>query len=62
VLGEKSSIIGKISSLPNSILNIITIFDRSEKPPKLPIGPTTSKPGPILLSVAATAVKFVVKS
>ena len=29
---------------------------------KFPIGPTISRPGPILFSVAATAVKFVIRS
>ena len=53
---------GNISSLPANILNINTIFDISEKEEKFPVGPTTSNPGPILLSVANTAVKLVVKS
>ena len=29
--------------------------------PKFPVGPTSSRPGPILLKVAATAVKFVIR-
>ena len=32
------------------------------KKPKLHVGPTRERPGPILLNVAATAVKLVVKS
>ena len=35
------------------------LYEYSEK---LEVGPTPASPGPMLLSVAATAVKFVVKS
>lgn len=62
VLGDNNSRIGKISSLPANILKIITNFDRLEKSPKFPMGPTISKPGPILFKVAAIAVKVEVKS
>ena len=41
---------------------IITIFEKLEKIEKFCVGPTSSIPGPILLSVAAIAVKLVVKS
>ena len=53
--------IGNISSLPISIHILKTYLDKSENKEKLPVGPTKSSPGPILLSVAATAVKLVVK-
>ena len=53
---------GKISSLPASISKTRTIFEKSLKRPKFSDGPTSSRPGPMLLIVAATAVKFVVKS
>ena len=39
-----------------------TTFDKSENAEKFPAGPTIPRPGPILLSVAATDVKLVVKS
>ena len=38
-----------------------TILLRPENWEKLPIGPTMSRPGPMLDSVASTAVKFVSK-
>ena len=60
--GANSRSIGKTSRRPASISNIITHFDMAEKPEKLPVGPTAPSPGPMLLKVAATAVKFVVKS
>ena len=53
---------GKISSLPTSISIDITIFDKLEKEPKLPKGPTSPSPGPTLFKVAAIAVKVVVRS
>lgn len=53
---------GKISSLPASMSNIRTNFDRSDSWEKLHVGPTAPMPGPILLKVAATAVKQEVKS
>ena len=62
VAGWKSINIGKISSLPASISNIRIYLEKTEKDAKLPVGPTISRPGPILLSVAATEVKVVVKS
>ena len=42
--------------------NIKMYFENGEKKPKFPAGPTSSSPGPILFNVAATAVKFVVRS
>ena len=54
--------IGIISSRPASISNMRIHFDNIEKPAKFPVGPTTFKPGPILLNVANTAARFVVKS
>ena len=62
VFGVNKRIKGKISSLPASIAIDMTIFDKSEKAPKLPIGPTIPSPGPTLFKVAAIAVKLVVKS
>ena len=53
---------GKISKRPASISNINTYLEKTEKFAKLPVGPTISSPGPILFSVAATAVKLEVKS
>ena len=53
---------GKISSLPSSILRESTIFEIGEKNAKLLIGPTSPRPGPILLRVAKTPVALVVKS
>jgi hypothetical protein len=53
---------GKISSLPSSIAKESNTFAASEYTAKLPIGPTTARPGPILLKQAETAVKFVSKS
>ena len=54
--------IGMISSLPASISNIRMNLEKTENSEKFPVGPTISRPGPILFSVAAIAVKFVVKS
>ena len=53
---------GKISSLPANISKISTHLEKWENNPKFCVGPTISRPGPILLKVAATAVKFVVRS
>lgn len=52
--------IGKISSLPASMSNIKTILEKLLNPEKLQVGPTDSKPGPILLKHAITADKLVV--
>ena len=52
---------GKSSSLPANISKIRTNFVKGEKNAKLLVGPTSSSPGPILLIVAATAVKLVIK-
>ena len=61
-LGEIKINIGKISKRPTSIAKLITNVESGENMEKFAVGPTASKPGPILLSVAAIAVKFVVKS
>ena len=53
---------GNNSSLPASISNISRYFVKGVKWPKFWVGPTNYRPGPILLKVAATAVKFVIKS
>ncbi len=53
---------GNNSKRPASISNIITSLEKSLKNPKLQSGPTIESPGPILLIVAATAVKFVTRS
>lgn len=52
---------GNSSKRPASISNIRTYFEKLEKTEKFCVGPTISKPGPMLFSVAATAVKLVVK-
>ena len=44
------------------MLNISTILENILKHEKLPVGPTSSRPGPILFSVVVTAVKFVIMS
>ena len=53
---------GNNSKRPASISNIITSLEKLLKNPKLQSGPTMESPGPILLIVAATAVKFVTRS
>ena len=50
---------GKSSRRPASISNISTHFEKMEKCAKFWVGPTISRPGPILFNVAITAVKFV---
>ena len=62
VLGKKRTSSGKSSSLPASISKDKTSFEKTENSLKFIAGPTALRPGPILLTVAATAVKFVVKS
>ena len=57
---EKRISIGNISSLPASISNISTAFEKALKPAKFPTGPTISSPGPILLKQATTADILVV--
>ena len=59
--GENKIIIGTNSNLPANISNINTHLEKALNVPKFSIGPTPSRPGPMLLSVAATAVKFVSK-
>ena len=53
---------GNSSSRPNSISAVRTIFASGEKAAKQPVGPTSPRPGPMLFSVAITAVKVVTKS
>ena len=60
--GWKNKSSGKSSNLPASISNIRTNFETGEKKLKFLIRPTSSRPGPILLIVAATAVKLVIRS
>ena len=60
-LWNKSSS-GNNSSLPASISNIRTYLAKGEKKAKFAEGPTISRPGPILLMVAATAVNPVIRS
>ena len=57
VFGDIRISIGNSSRRPAIISIISTHFERLLKPAKLPNGPTTSSPGPILFIVAATAVK-----
>ena len=56
---ENNAKIGKISNLPANISIISTSFEKRLKPPKLQVGPTASKPGPMLLKQARTAEMFV---
>jgi len=60
--GANNTNTGITSSLPNIIHADKTILLKFEKSAKLPIGPTISRPGPMLLIVAKTAVNDVVKS
>lgn len=53
---------GKSSSLPAIISKMNTHFDKIENVEKPPVGPTSPRPGPILLIVAATDVKVVTRS
>ena len=53
---------GKISSLPANISKINTSLLNQEKQEKLPVGPTNSRPGPMLFMAETTAVKLVVGS
>ena len=50
---------GKSSSLPASMSKMRTIFENGEKNPKFEVGPTSPRPGPILLRQEVTAVKLV---
>ena len=62
LLGVIISNNGNNSRRPASISKISVSLEKSEKNEKLHVGPTLFKPGPILLRVARTAVKLVVKS
>ena len=59
VVLEKSTAIGRISSRPANMSTIMTHLDSGLYAAKLQVGPTASKPGPMLLKVAMTAEKFV---
>ena len=50
---------GKISSLPSSISKMSTSLLRMLNPLKLQVGPTASRPGPMLLKQHSTAEKLV---
>lgn len=62
VEGDNNIIIGIISRRPNSITSDNKAVEKFENPEKLPIGPTTLKPGPTLLMQVSAAVMFVSKS
>lgn len=62
VLGANNINIGNNSNLPANISKINTILETSENCEKFPAGPVIPRPGPILFNVAATEVKFVIKS
>lgn len=62
VAGMKRINRGKSSSLPASIVKESTYLDKAENCEKLPVGPTSPSPGPVLFKVAATLVKVVRKS
>ena len=53
---------GKSSSRPASMSNIRTYLVNPVSPPKFLVGPTSERPGPILLRHDATAVKLVTRS
>ena len=53
---------GNISRRPASISNMNTSLDSDENQPKLHVGPTRLKPGPMLLMVAATDDNVVTRS
>ena len=53
---------GKSSSLPASMSNISTYLEKELKKPKFCVGPARARPGPILLSAVAAAVKVVTRS
>ena len=50
---------GKISKRPRSIFSDKMILEKLLKMPKLQVGPTASRPGPMLLRQAKTAVMLV---
>lgn len=60
--GTRSRMTGRSSRRPASIAKLNTSLEKFENPAKVDIGPTPARPGPILLSVAATAVKLVTRS
>ena len=53
---------GKISRRPTSMSKDSSSLDHQEKAEKFPMGPTTSRPGPMLLMHAVRAVKVVTMS
>ena len=60
--GAKSRISGTISKRPQTMEKEKTSLEKSLKSAKLHLGPTEARPGPMLLKVAATELKVVVKS
>ena len=53
---------GKISTRPKSMMSMAATFWKLNKPAKLPIEPTSPKPGPTLPMQAMEAVREVLKS
>ena len=53
---------GMISSRPSSIVSVRTSLLKSERKPKLHVGPSAPKPGPTLLMAVSEAVKAAVNS
>ena len=60
--GIKRTSSGMISSLPSSMMALITSLLTPERKPKLHVGPTAPRPGPTLLMAVSEAVKAAVKS
>ena len=60
--GIRSTSRGMISSLPSSMMALITSLLTPERKPKLHVGPTAPRPGPTLLMAVSEAVKAAVKS
>ena len=53
---------GKISRRPTTIHRDMVSLDRGESTEKLPVGPTSSRPGPTLLRLARAEEKETEKS
>ena len=60
--GIRSTSRGMISSLPSSMMALITSLLTPERKPKLHVGPTAPRPGPTLLMAVSEAVQAAVKS
>jgi hypothetical protein len=60
--GVNSTSTDSSSSRPSSMPKVQTQVWKSLSPPKLPAGPTSPRPGPMLLTQATTAVKAVTTS